>query len=62
MWEASWQERCASRASGTLGFLFLSVLLAKQSSEVQAVVRRGVLGSPQSSVHWDWVTPNTQRS
>lgn len=62
MWEASWQECCASRASGRLDFPFLSVLLAKQSSEVQAVVRREVLGSPQGSVHWDWVTSNPQRS
>lgn len=58
MWEASWQECCASRASGRLDFPFLSLLLAKQSSEVQAVVRKGVLGS----VHWDWVTSNPQRS
>lgn len=59
VWETSWQECRASCAHGTLNFVFL---LEKQSSEVQAVVRRGVLGSPQGSVHWDWVTPNTQGS
>ena len=41
MWESSWQECRASRASGTLSFVFLSVVLEKQSPEVQAVLRQG---------------------
>lgn len=36
MWETSWQECQASCASGALNFVFLPVLLEKQSSEVLA--------------------------